>query len=143
MATAEENKAIIRRLYEELNKGNLNIADELIVEDYAQHSILPVPPGREGFKKFFAAFSAAFPNAHFTIEDMIAEKDKVALRFTGRFTHRGEFMGVHPTGKQMKMTGIDIFRLSNGKIVEHWDEVDQLGLLQQLGIIPPPEKIRK
>lgn len=66
----------------------------MIVEDYAQHSILPVPQGREGFKKFFVAFGAAFPDASFTIEDMIAEEDRVALRFTGRFTHRGEFMGV-------------------------------------------------
>ncbi len=124
MDAAKRNKAIVRRLYEELNKGNWDIAEELIVADYTQHSILPVPQGREGFKQFFAQFGAAFPDANFIIEDMIAEKDKVAVRFTGRFTHKSEFMGIPPTGKQIKMMGIDIFRISNGKIVEHWEEVD-------------------
>ena len=137
MTTPKENKRIVKRVYDELNRGNLGIADELIVEGYVQHSILPVPQGRKGFKEFFAAFGAAFPDAHFKIEDMIAEGDKVALRFAAEMTHKGTFMGVAPSGKRVRFTGIDIFRLESGKVVEHWDEVDQLGFLRQLGIVPP------
>ena len=143
MGPTEENKAIVKRLYGELNRGNLNVADELIVPDYAQHSILPVPPGREGFKQFFAAFGAAFPDAHFAIEDLFGEGDRVAMRFRGQFTHKGPFMGIPPSGKRITMTGIDVFRLKGGKIVEHWDQVDQLGFLQQLGAIPPTGEPRK
>lgn len=136
--TTEQNKAIVRRLFEEVLKGNLNVADELIVTDYAQHSVFAVPPGREGFKQFFMGFSAAVPDAHYTIEDMIAEGDKVVLRSTIRGTQMGPLPGIPPTGKPFRLTTIDIFRLQDGKIVEHWDAADQLGMLQQLGVIPEP-----
>jgi predicted SnoaL-like aldol condensation-catalyzing enzyme len=137
MATPEENKRVVRRLYDELNRGNLSIADELIVERYAQHSILPVPQGRKGFKEFFAAFGAAFPDAHFEILDSFAEGDRVALRFAAQTTHKGTFMRLAPTSKRVGFTGIDIFRLERAKVVEHWDEVDQLGFQRKLGILPP------
>lgn len=132
----EENKAIVRRLFEEVLKGNLAIADELIVTDYAQHSVFGVPQGREGFKQFFMGFGAAVPDVSHTIEDMIAEGDKVVVRSTIRGTQTGDLPGIPATGKPFTLTTIDIFRLADGKIEEHWDAADQLGMLQQLGVIP-------
>ena len=136
--SAENNKTIVRRLFEEVMKGNLAIADELIAPDYAQHSVFGIPDGREGFKQFFMAFAAAVPDAHFVIEDVIAEGDKVVTRLTVTGTQTGALQGIPPTGKKFSMKGIDIFRVVDDKIVEHWDAVDQLGMLQQLGAIPAP-----
>ncbi|HTY46956.1 MAG TPA: ester cyclase [Methanomassiliicoccales archaeon] len=133
--SSDDNKAVVRRVYDELNKGNMAIADELIVDNYAQHSILPVPQGRKGFKEFFASFGKSFPDAHFEVLDIFAEGEKVALRFKATMTHKGEFMGLAPTGRKVSFTGIDIFVVRRGKLVEHWDEVDQLGFLRQLGIV--------
>ena len=136
--SAENNKTIVRRLFEEVMKGNLAIADELIATDYVQHSVFGIPNGREGFKQFFMAFAAAVPDAHFVIEDVIAEGDKVVTRLTVTGTQTGTLQGIPPTGKKFSMKGIDIFRVVDGKIVEHWDAVDQLGMLQQLGVVPMP-----
>jgi steroid delta-isomerase-like uncharacterized protein len=134
--STETNKAIVRRLFEELMKGNVSVANELIVTDYAQHSVFHIPNGREGFKQFFLAFAMAVPDAQFVIEDVIAEGDKVVTRLTVTGTQTGPLQGIPPTGKKFSMKGIDIFRVVDGKIVEHWDAVDQLGMLQQLGAIP-------
>jgi steroid delta-isomerase-like uncharacterized protein len=136
--STENNKSIVLRLFEEVMKGNLAIADELITEDYAQHSVLGIPDGREGFKQFFTAFASAVPDAQFVIDDVIAEGDKVVTRFTVNGTQTGALQGVPPTGKKFSMKGIDIFRVVDGKVVEHWDAVDQLGMLQQLGVITMP-----
>jgi steroid delta-isomerase-like uncharacterized protein len=136
--STENNKSIILRLFDEVMKGNLAIADELITEDYAQHSVFDIPNGREGFKQFFMAFAAAVPDAQFVIDDVIAEGDKVVTRFTVNGTQTGALQGILPTGKKFSMKGIDIFRVVDGKVVEHWDAVDQLGMLQQLGVIPSP-----
>jgi len=95
-------------------------------------------PGLEGVKQVFKEFVAAFPDFQLTVEDMIAEGDKVASRLTLRATHRGEFQGVPATGKQVTQTGIDIVRIAGGKVVERWSEFDNLGLLQQLGAVPQP-----
>ena len=136
--STENNKSIILRLFDEVMKGNLAIADELITEDYAQHSVFDIPNGRERFKQFFMAFAAAVPDAQFVVEDVIAEGDKVVTRLTVSGTQTGELQGIPPTGKKFSMKGIDIFRVEDGKIVEHWDAVDQLRMLQQLGVIPMP-----
>ena len=136
--TTENNKSIVLRLFEEVMKGNLAIADELIAEDYAQHSVFGIPNGREGFKQFFMAFAAAVPDAQFVIEDVIVEGDKVVTRLTVNGTQTGALQGIPPTGKKFSMKGIDIFRVVDGKVVEHWDAVDQLGMLQQLGVIAMP-----
>ena len=136
--TTENNKSIFLRLFEEVMKGNLAIADELIAEDYAQHSVFGIPNGREGFKQFFMAFAAAVPDAQFVIEDVIVEGDKVVTRLTVNGTQTGALQGIPPTGKKFSMKGIDIFRVVDGKVVEHWDAVDQLGMLQQLGVIAMP-----
>ena len=91
--------------------------------------------GREGAKQFVTMFRTAFPDLHFTIEDQIAEGDMVVTRWTARGTHRGDFQGVLATGREIRLTGTDIDRMTNGKVVECWAHVDELGLMQQLGVI--------
>ena len=139
--SAEENKAIIRRIPEEvINTGNLDRVDEVIAADYVDHFPLPpgFPSGLEGFKLFWRMVLSAFPDLRYTVDDVIADGDKVVVRVTSRATHQGEFQGIPPTGRQVTWTEIHIGRLANGKLVEHWASVDQLGLLQQLGAIPAP-----
>lgn len=96
-------------------------------------------PDREGFKQFIKMVRDAFPDFHDTVEDLIAENDKVVLRVTCTGTHKGEFMGVPPTGKQVTVSAIAIYRFAGGKAVEHWNVTDRLSLMQQLGVIPPME----
>jgi steroid delta-isomerase-like uncharacterized protein len=138
LMSTEENKAIDRRLVEEgFNKGNMAILEEFIAVDCVDHAAPPgMPPGREGVKQFFAMFRSAFPDLHFTIEDVVAEGDKVVTRSTWHGTHRGDFLGLPATGKQVAVTGIDITRYADSKAVEHWGNQDLLGLMQQLGVIP-------
>jgi steroid delta-isomerase-like uncharacterized protein len=135
--SVEENKAIVRRYLEEAwIKGNLNILDELMAPNYARY--LPgqaTPLDREGQKRRIAAFRAAMPDLEFLIEDLFAEGDRVGFRVKIRGTHQGTFLGVAPTGKQLVATAIDIARLENGKIVDHWGEMDMAGLMRQLGLI--------
>ena len=137
--SAEQNKGIARRFAEEvINKNNLDAIDDLFAPNYVSHVLPPgLPQGPEGEKLFASSFHAAFPDAHLTVEDMIAEGDKVATRFTYRATHKGEFMGIPPSGKQVTFTGIRIFRFDGGTIAEQWGESDNLGFMQQLGVIPP------
>ena len=135
---SEENKAIIRRLYEEfLNQGNVNTFDELVSSDVVEHEEMgDLPPGAEGVKQFFAMFRAAFPDLRVSIGALIAEEDVVVARGTWNATHKGEFMGVPPSGKSVTFGVIDIFRIANGKVMEHWGQSDNLGLMQQIGAIP-------
>lgn len=137
---SKENKTIMRRaLKEVVNKGNLDLIDELVSPDFVDHTPFPgLPPDREGVRQSIGMLREAFPNLEITIEDLIAEGDKVVSRQTLRGTHQGEFMGIPPTGKQATWTGILIFRIADGKIVDQWIEQDQLGLMQQLGVVPPP-----
>jgi steroid delta-isomerase-like uncharacterized protein len=137
----EENKALARRIPEEVfNQGNLAVADEVMAADYVEH--VPVPPGipvgLAGFKQFITALRAAFPDFHYTVEDEIAEGDRVVQRLTAQGTQRGDFMGVPATGKHATWTEIHVSRIAGGKLVEHWANLDQLGMLQQLGVIPMP-----
>ncbi len=135
--SAEENKAIFRRYVEEVgNEGNLDLADE-IFDRYLAHQAdgHAEERGPEDVKRFIGEFHQAFPDFHSEIEDQIAEGDKVVTRWTMRGTHQGEFRGIAPTGKQITVTGIGIFRFSNGKVVESWDNFDQLGMMRQLGVI--------
>jgi steroid delta-isomerase-like uncharacterized protein len=138
--STEENKVLALRLVEEvINQGRMTTIDELIAADAVDHSLPPgLPPGREGVKLFLGMIRAAFPDIHETIEDMLAEGDRVVTRSTWRGTHQGAFLGIAPTGKQVSVTGIDISRVASGKFVEHWQAADNLGLLQQLGVIPVP-----
>jgi steroid delta-isomerase-like uncharacterized protein len=136
----EKNKDVVRHLLEEvINRGNEELADELIANDFVDNNPLPgLPPTKEGFKQSFVIFRSACPDLKYAINDMIAEGDKVAVRWTAKGTHRGELLGMPPTGKGVAVTGIDIFRIANDQIVELWLSWDQMGMLQQLGAIPAP-----
>ncbi len=134
----ESNKAVFRRYVEEVgNEGNLELADE-IFDSYLAHqpdgSVLERGP--EDVKRFTTEFREAFPDFHTTIEDQIAEGDRVVSRWRMRGTHRGQFRGIAPTGKRVEVRGIGIFRFSNGKVVESWDNLDELGMMRQLGATP-------
>ena len=134
----EENKSIVRRFFEVgPSRGDLNAANELLAPDFVLHGPLPCSPGVRGIDEVVFACRAAFQGLDVTVEDMVAEKDMVAARFTARGIHTGAFMGLAPTGKPITMTGMEIFRLENGKIAELWGEANLLGLMQQLGILPP------
>jgi len=141
VSTEEENKATFRRYIEEVwNRTNLELVDE-IFDRYLAHqpdgSVLERGP--EDVKRFMGEFREGFPDFHSTIEDMVAEGDKVATRWRMRGTHRGEFRGIAPTNKEVEVTGIGIFRFSpEGKVIESWDNLDELGMQQQLGVVPTP-----
>jgi steroid delta-isomerase-like uncharacterized protein len=135
----EENKAIVSRFFEEgPSKGNLSAANKLLSSDFVIYGPLPASPGIEGINEIITTCRTAFEHLNVTIEDMIAEDDKVVARFTARGIHKGNFMDLPATGKPIIMTGIEIFRIKNGKIHEIWAEANLLGLMQQLGIIPAP-----
>jgi predicted ester cyclase len=137
--SAEETKAVARRWFEDFfNSGNLEVADEIIAPDHVNHDpTLPdIPPGPEGQKQVVNLYRSAFTNAHISIEEQLAEGDSVVTRGTGSGTHQGELMGVAPTGKQVRITGIIINRLSDGKIAESWTNYDALGVMRQIGAIP-------
>jgi len=142
--SAKEIKALERRLYEECNKGKaaaLAVIDELYAIDIVYHS----SSGRDirgikDYKQHVSEFYSAFPDLRFTIEDMVAEGDKVAVRLTGTGTNKGEFRGIPPTNKKVTLWEIQIDRVAGGKFVEGWSRYDTLGLMQQLGVIPTPKK---
>jgi len=140
--STEVNKASMRRFYEEaFNKKNRAAIDEFIDPTQVDHAAPPgTPGGLEGARQTLTMYLTAFPDLYFTVEDLIAEGDKVVARLTVRGTQQGVFMGIPPTGKHAEVTAIDINRMAGGKSVEHWLEMDTLGLLQQLGVIPAPGK---
>jgi steroid delta-isomerase-like uncharacterized protein len=140
--SAEGNKAMVRRINDELiSQGRMEVADELFAPTFVDHSAFPgVLPTRDGVKQLFAMFRAAFPDLHVTIQDQVAEGDKVVTRKTFHGTHHGDLMGIPPTGKQVSFGTIDILRVVDGRAVDHWTVVDQMSLMQQLGVIPTPEQ---
>ena len=135
-----ENKTVVRRYYDEvLNQGNLDVLEELAVPDYVEHNPLPgQSAGLPGLLQRAAMLSTAF-RPRFTLDDLIAEDDRVVVRWTNHGTHQGEFLGMPATGRSFAITGIDIHALRDSKLAEHWDVVDQLSLLQQLGMLPSPD----
>jgi steroid delta-isomerase-like uncharacterized protein len=134
---AEANKAIIRRYRQAHNQNDMATLDEIVAADIISHNGLPgLPAGREGGKIAHQGSLAAFPDGKTTSDDLIAEGDKVVERFTLVGTHTGDFLGIPASGKQVKVTGMSIFRIANGKIVEHWGENDGIGLMTQLGVLP-------
>jgi steroid delta-isomerase-like uncharacterized protein len=137
---SEENKALQRRVVEEVfNKHNPGVIDELFAPDYVSHNAPPgLPNDREGVKAFAAMYFGAFPDLKVTSDFQVAEGDIVVMRWTATATHTGELMGIPATGKRTKMTGITTQRIAGGKIVEEWNESDQMGLMQQLGVVPAP-----
>jgi steroid delta-isomerase-like uncharacterized protein len=140
-----ENKTLCARPHEEIfNQGKLAVADEIFSPEFAWYEahLPPLPKGPESIKMFATMLRAAFPDLHLTVEDSIAEGDRVVNRWSFRGTQRGEFYGVPPTEREVTTSGIDIWRVEDGRIVENHQEVDNLGLLQQLGAIPQPEQVR-
>jgi steroid delta-isomerase-like uncharacterized protein len=138
--STEQNKSIVRRWIEEgWNKGNLAVIDQVYVLNYVQHEPAPeTVNSSEALKQYVGVYLAAFPDLNLSIEDLIAEGDKVVWRFKSSGHQTGPFMGMPPTGKAGNITGIVIFRLENSRIVEGWVNIDVLGLLQQIGMIPMP-----
>ena len=136
--STDELKAKLRNLDDEVfNKGNLAVIDDVVAPDFVNHDPFPgEPSGREGFKMLATAMRAAFPDLHFTNEQMIGEGDIVAHRFTMRGTHAGPFLGLPATGRSITMRGIDILRFADGKVTDRWARTDDLGLMQQLGLAP-------
>jgi predicted ester cyclase len=135
--STEENKALVHRLFEEgMNQNQGSVVDQLIATNYVNYDFPSSAPGRQGFQQVIGFFRRAFPDMHVTLEDEIAEGDKVVTRGYFSGTHQGEFQGIAPTGKQIHVKYIDVWRLENGQLVENWVQMDMLGLLQQLGVIP-------
>jgi steroid delta-isomerase-like uncharacterized protein len=133
---SDQNKAHIRRVIEEVyNRGDLAVIDEVAARDLVIHAASQEIHGRDGAKQYVAALRAGFPDLHFTVEDQIAEGDRVVTRWIARGTHRGTFQGVPPTGRQVRLAGTDIDRIIGGRVVECWAHVDELGLMRQLSAI--------
>jgi steroid delta-isomerase-like uncharacterized protein len=139
--SAEENKALVRRFVEEFwNKGNTATADELMAPDAEIHMPTGEMVDPDGLKSFAGTWRQSFPDWHSTFEELIAEGDRVAERWTGRGKHRGELQGIPPTGKRVDVPGSVFYRIVEGKIVEFRGQLDMMSLMQQLGAIPSPQQ---
>jgi steroid delta-isomerase-like uncharacterized protein len=140
--STEENKALARREIEEIfsAKGSLDAAEEIYAPNYISHQPAGAEDihGLEAIKQFAAGVREAFPDTEITIEDQIAEGDKVVTRFTSRGTHQGELWGIPATGREVEVTSVSTNRIEGGKIAEHWTSADRLGMMQQLGVIEQP-----
>jgi predicted ester cyclase len=139
--STEQNKALVRQMVDEVfNRGNVSLADEFLAPDFVEREELPpgVPRDREGVKLLTTLLRSAFPYFKATLEDIVAEGDRVVIRQTWSGTHQGEFMGVPPTGRTVSFGVIDILRVAGGKCQEHWGQMDTMSLMQQLGALPTP-----
>lgn len=137
----EQNKALLSRMIEEVfNQGKISLLDDFLAPGFVEHEELPpgIPSGREGVKQLFSLFRSAFPDLKVKIDDTIADGDKVVIRCTWSGTHKGEFMGIPPTGKSVSFGVIDIVRFADGKAVEHWGQMDSMRMMQQLGAVSRP-----
>lgn len=134
----EDNKELVRRLCDVFNTGNLNVIDEVATEDFVLHHATDrdITP-REMYKQTFLMSRNAFPDMHLVIDDIFAEGAKVACRWTLSGTHKGEYQGIPPTNNKVVVSGNNIFRIANGKVAEIWSRSNTLGMMQQLGVIPP------
>jgi steroid delta-isomerase-like uncharacterized protein len=141
---SEENKALAHRFHMDIfQQGNLAAVDQLISPDFVWHAPATPPEwvqGPEGVRQAATELCTAYPDLDITHEDTLAEGDRVMIRWIMRGTHNGPLMGIPATGKPVTVAGIDVFRLAGGQIVELWQNFDQLGMLQQLGVIPTPEQ---
>jgi steroid delta-isomerase-like uncharacterized protein len=141
--STETNKSLVRRWVEQgWNAGNPALIDAIFAPTVVQHdpsSPLPVT-NSEALKMYVSGLLTAFPDLHFTIDDLLAEGDKVLWRFTSQGTHTGPLMNIPPTGKSATVTGMVLFRVANDKIAEVWVNFDTLGMLQSMGVIPTPEQ---
>jgi steroid delta-isomerase-like uncharacterized protein len=134
-ATLEANKAVVRRFIDEIFlEGDFGAVDELLTDDFTPHTWGPMPPGRDGLKEAIQRVSKGISDPAMTIDDVIAEDDRVAVRLTSSATHTGEFMGMPASGKRYEIGEIHIFRLRDGRVSEHWHQADFIGMMKQLGV---------
>jgi len=136
-----DHAATVRRLYDLLSAGDVDGFAEFLADDFVEHEETPgLAPTKEGVKTFFRMYIAAFPDLRLNAEDVLASGDKVVARLRATGTHQGEFMGIPATGKRVDVQLIDIFRLGDGLVHEHWGVIDALAMMQQLGVVPdgPP-----
>jgi predicted ester cyclase len=137
MSMEEDNKAVVRRFYEEVfNQGKEDVIDEIISPDYIDYGHEPPGKGIEGAKQDYRGATSVFSDTHYTIDELIATGDRVIVRWTGKYVHSGDFAGIKATGKPVSLTGMSIYRVANGQIQETRNAVNWMGLLQQLGAIP-------
>jgi steroid delta-isomerase-like uncharacterized protein len=137
--STESNKTLIRRFFEQgMNKRDLNVLDEVVASSYVNHDMPAPGPGPEGLKAVLGMFTEAFPDMQVTLADVLGEGEKVVTRGSWKGTHKGPFMGVPATGKAVDVKFMDLWRFENGKAVENWVQMDLLGLMQQLGVVPAP-----
>ncbi len=133
----EDAKAIRRRYHDAWNSGDTDALDGIMAPDVVNHSPLPgQPDGVAGFKQALLWMRSGVPDLVITMDSTVAEGDRVSTRWTGRGTHRGDLMGIPASGREVTVSGIDICRISEGRIAEYWQELDTLSMLQQLGVIP-------
>ena len=137
--STDANKALVRRYYDEvLNRGDLAVVDELLAPEFVSHAPSGATFGLEQYRQTIAMSRGAFPDLHVVVEAQLAEADRVVTRWTARGTHTGAFMGLPPSGRQVSVSAIHIHRIAGRRVVEHWEQIDALGLLQQLGALPAP-----
>jgi steroid delta-isomerase-like uncharacterized protein len=135
----ERNKAVVQQVFDAVNNGDVNRLGDLVTDDIAIHTPIPgIESGRDGFRQFIGLYLAAFPEQHVEVHELVAEGDRVLARHTHHVTHGGEFAGLPPTGQQATVDGLELFRVSDGRIAEMLHHDDLLGLMQQLGAIPAP-----
>lgn len=139
---SDQNKQLMYRAVDEIwNQERYDRLPEFVASDFVVHTSQGDVRGREGAAQFFATLHQAFPDIHFTVEDQVADGDRVVTRWSATGTHRGAFQGIPPTNKTVKLAGTDIDRFAGGKVIECWTTTDDLGLLQQLGAIPAPSRV--
>ena len=141
---AEENKQLVRRWFAEIDQGNLDAIEELVSADYVDHNppFPGLPPGREGISQANLLLRSAFSDVVHTLEEQLAEGDKVMTRLTVRGTFTGEFLGYPPNGQVVAIGGITVHRIANGQLVEHWAQADMAGFMAQVGAAPDPTEAR-
>lgn len=137
--SSEENKTMVRRVFEEgINGGDESVIDELVSSQYVNHDMPAPAPGADGFKQVVGQFRQAFPDITITIDEQCAEGDIVANRGHFNGTHGGDFMGVPATGSTVEVKYMDFWRVRDGKLAENWVQIDVTGLMQQIGALPAP-----
>ena len=133
--SSERNKALIRRLFDEvLNAGNFGLLDQLIGASYVEHNpVANQAAGAAGVRDRIRDLRKAFPDLRFVLDELVGEGEVVAARYHWQGTHKGTFLGIAPTGRRLSVRGMDFYRLEDGRVIEHWDVVDEFGMLSQLG----------
>jgi steroid delta-isomerase-like uncharacterized protein len=136
---SEENKAVVQKVYDAINAGDMNVLAAIVADDFVEHEIQPgVPPTKDGVIQFFTGVTSAFEGFNMDIEAMHAEGDRVSILCTARGKHVGDFLGIPGTGKDVSVPVADFFRVRGNQVCEHWGVMDSGAMLMQMGILHPP-----